>query len=79
MGKGLGITPKGVHVAFAAGTGVLVFIDLVAFLIRKNLKLVNKEEDIQIADDFKFHLFVSFANESEAIGLELMDGLEKIN
>ena len=41
MGKGLDIHSKGVHVAFAAGTGVLVFIDLVAHLIRKNLKLMN--------------------------------------
>lgn len=32
MGKGLGLTAesKGKHIAFAAGTGVLVFVDLVA-------------------------------------------------
>jgi hypothetical protein len=35
MGKGLGLTPdsKGHHIAFAAGTGVLVFVDLVARII----------------------------------------------
>lgn len=35
LGKGLGLTPasKGVHLAFAAGTGVLVFMDLIAKLI----------------------------------------------
>lgn len=32
-GLGLGIQPQGRHVAFAAGTGILVFIDLVAHLI----------------------------------------------
>ena len=34
MGRGLGLTPESdnVHIAFAAGTGVLVFIDLVARL-----------------------------------------------
>lgn len=37
MGKGLEIKPAGTHVAFAAGTGVLVFLDLVAHLLRKNL------------------------------------------
>ena len=33
MGKGLGIKPTGKHIALAAGTGILVFIDLVAHLI----------------------------------------------
>lgn len=44
MGKGLGIQPSGIHIAFAAGTGVLVFLDLVAFLIRKNMGLMGKKE-----------------------------------
>ena len=38
MGKGLGIQTEGKHIALAAGTGVLVFIDLVAHLI---LRLAN--------------------------------------
>ena len=33
MGLGLNISPTGKHIAFAAGTGILVFIDLVAHLI----------------------------------------------
>jgi len=33
MGKGLGIDQTGVHVAFTAGTGVLVFVDLVAHIL----------------------------------------------
>jgi len=35
LGKGLGLTPTstGAHLAFAAGTGVLVFMDLIAKLI----------------------------------------------
>lgn len=45
MGKGLGIEPEGVHVAFTAGTGILVFIDLVAHLIRKNLGQLDAQED----------------------------------
>ena len=61
MGKGLGISPRGTHIAFAAGTGSLVFIDLVAHLIRKNLGLLTPEEDSMIArDNFKFVLYVSF-------------------
>jgi len=34
LGKGLGIQKEGTHIAFVAGTGVLVFMDLVAYLIR---------------------------------------------
>lgn len=30
MGKGLQLQPTGVHVVFTAGTGILVFLDLVA-------------------------------------------------
>lgn len=33
MGKGLHVEPTGIHIAFAAGTGVLCFVDLVGHLI----------------------------------------------
>lgn len=45
MGKGLDIQKGGVHIAFTAGTGILVFVDLVAHLIRKNLGLLSADED----------------------------------
>ena len=44
MGKGLQIREGGTHIAFAAGTGCLVFLDLVAHLIRKTAGLLNTEE-----------------------------------
>ena len=34
LGKGLNLNTNGTHVAFVGGTGVLVFVDLVALLIR---------------------------------------------
>jgi hypothetical protein len=34
LGKGLNLQKDGVHVAFTGGTGILVFVDLVALLIR---------------------------------------------
>ena len=40
LGKGLGLPDtyaEGIYVAFAAGTGVLVFMDLVAHIVRKTL------------------------------------------
>ena len=45
MGKGLLIKSQGVHIAFTAGTGVLVFLDLVAHLARKAFGEVSAEED----------------------------------
>ena len=36
LGRGLQIEQGGVHVAFCGGTGLLVFIDLVAHLILRN-------------------------------------------
>ena len=43
MGKGLQIKPSGVHIAYTAGTGCLAFIDLVAYLIRKNLNQIGDD------------------------------------
>jgi hypothetical protein len=37
MGKGLCLQAKGIHIAFTGGTGILPFLDLVAYLIRLNL------------------------------------------
>jgi len=80
MGKGLGIQSEGVHIAFTAGTGVLVFVDLVAHLIRKNLSLISNDENQRLNPrNFKFVLFVSFPDEQEAIALELLDGLVELN
>jgi len=45
MGKGLDIQYGGTHIAFTAGTGILTFLDLVAYLLRKNLGLLSPDED----------------------------------
>lgn len=44
MGKKLDIKKSGIHIAFSAGTGVLVFVDIVAYLIRKNLGLLSTDD-----------------------------------
>jgi len=80
MGCGLDIQTQGTHVAFAAGTGILVFIDLVAHLI---LRLADptfgKDQPKQLdLDNFRFKLFVSFANEEEAIALDIINALKKL-
>ena len=42
MGTGLDLLPTGVHIAFAAGTGILPFLDLVAYMIRLNLGQIKE-------------------------------------
>ena len=79
MGKGLELEREGIHIAYTAGTGVLVFVDLVAHLIRKNLKVLSQEEDNQLdSERFKFILYVSFPKRDEAIALDLCQGLTEI-
>ena len=63
--------------AFVAGTGVLVFIDLVAFLVRLNLGLLNLSDGtILDKKNFKFTLYASFATEDDALALDLLEGLQ---
>ena len=84
-GKGLKISKSGIHIAFSAGTGSLVYLDLVsALLLRNRFKGTGKKipEDLdedQIDDDFKFHLYVSFQNQESSIGLDLCTKLMKMN
>lgn len=62
--------------AFVAGTGILVFIDLVAFLIRQDLELLSPfDYKILNRETFKFTLYASFPKEEEALCLDLIEGL----
>jgi len=78
-GKGLIQNKRGTHVAFAAGTGVFSFIDLVAYLAIRNLRPIgftaSKNSASNVGDnlpdnDFKFVLYVSFPNRKESIALD---------
>lgn len=65
MGKGLGIQPDGTHIAFVGGTGILVFVDFIALMLRANLGLVdvkNLPSIFQPNSTFKLALYVSFDN-----------------
>ena len=75
MGKGLQVQRTGVHIAFAAGTGVLCFVDLVGHLIQANLGLISQPYAVDL-DRFKFIFYVSFASEADSIALELLEAFE---
>lgn len=85
---GIGLNPSfdQVYVAFAAGTGILTFMDLVERLAHQNLGIVPKRlglahsqhsdsddygELCDFSEKFKLHLYVSFPSAEEAVGLEL--------
>jgi len=80
LGKGLNFKREGAHVAFTGGTGVLVFMDLVALLLRYNLGLLNNQASIPIFEGktFKFVLYASFPSKIDAVGLELLEGLRDV-
>ena len=76
MGKGLGIQKSGTHAAYLAGTGILIFIDLVAYLIRYNLGLLNRDDREQISEsNFRFILYVSFPRKEEAVAIEMLEAM----
>ena len=41
LGLNLGVKRSGLHVAFAAGTGLLPFVDLVAYIVRRSILQVS--------------------------------------
>jgi hypothetical protein len=78
MGKGLAPAQNGVHLAFAAGTGTLCFVDLMAHVALSVMGLVGKEEMLNGCIDpqtFQLHLYVSFPSKAEAIAYELCEAL----
>ena len=77
FGKGLSIKPTGLHVAFAAGTGVLVFLDLVTRILLHNTGIHKLGEDFD--EDFKFHLYISHQNLTETMGMDLCYKLMQVN
>ena len=85
MGKGLCIEESGVHVAFCAGTGVLVFLDLVSHLLLRAYYKHYVEPSkvpkhmLQLKDDFTFLFYVSMLSMDSEIGLNICEALQKVN
>jgi hypothetical protein len=77
FGKGLGIRPTGVHIAFAAGTSVLIWLDLVSRIILHNTGVRSLGPDFD--EEFKFILHISAQNLNEAMGMDLCLKLVELN
>ena len=69
--------------AFVAGTGVLVLLDLVSHLLILNSFEAQSKglpDEMKFFDsDFKLHLFVAFRSRDHAIGLDILEALLAIN
>lgn len=80
LGKRLDVEPTGVYYVFAAGTGVLPFMDLIGQLAFANLGIMNlvtaNKHDRINAQEFRLKLYVSFAKRDDAYGLDLMFALQ---
>lgn len=79
MGKGLGLTKdsQGVYYAFAAGTGVLVFVDLIARILLGVKKFIPEEQ--RLHENFQLVMYASFQNRDDGIALKLMETLNEMN
>jgi hypothetical protein len=80
MGKGLGLAKHGTHVAFAGGTGILTFIDIVSLLARVDIGQLDPEE-VPIftkGSTFKFILYASFRSRRDSIALNLLESFDKL-
>jgi hypothetical protein len=75
MGKSLGVKRSGQHIAFAAGTGTITFMDLSAYVARFIMGEMEESEAKQIDDDFKFTYYVTYFDEEQSCGLRLLRAL----
>jgi len=89
FGKGLIEEQAGTHIAFAAGTGVLCFVDLVAHFALKNLRgndraggdgSLNSKRGSKARkateSEFKLILYVSFPNRAGSIALDFFENMQ---
>jgi len=97
VGQGLDIhdNAKGTHYAFAVGTGVLPFMDLLNFILFKSMYLALKQKfgpavaqqivpqgidyEGPLSSNFKLVLVASFANSNDAVGYEIIRKTAEIN
>lgn len=76
-GQGLRIDKTGgAHVVFAAGTGVLCFLDIVAHLMLKNLGIISGPQ--VVGDDFNLHFYVAYRSRGDSMGVDLIEACERL-
>ena len=69
---GLDLYKNGHNVVFCGGTGILVFLDIVARLVLLNCK-VMLEEDCVFGEKFILTLYFAASSRENAIGLKMCE------
>mmetsp|Transcript_25617 Transcript_25617/g.19375 ORF Transcript_25617/g.19375 Transcript_25617/m.19375 type:complete len:222 (-) Transcript_25617:37-702(-) len=77
LSKGLAMKDTGTHMFFAAGTGVLTFLDAAGYLARVNAGIIPPEQ-VRIKPGFRMVVYVSFKNEADSVALEYLRGVEHL-
>lgn len=78
LGKSLGVKREGQHLAFAAGTGAITFMDLSAWVARYVMGEMDEKESAEIKDDFKFTYYVTYFNRRQSCGLRMLELLHQL-
>jgi len=78
MGKSLGVRKSGTHLAFAAGTGTITFMDLSAYVARLVMNEMDEKERGEIDENFRFEYYVTYFDEKQACGLEMLRLLDAL-
>jgi ferredoxin-NADP reductase len=79
LGKSLGVTRSGNHLAFGAGTGAITFMDMTAYVARFVLgEAVDEIDALKLEDDFKFTFYVTYFNRKQSCGLRMLELLQQL-
>ena len=93
QGLGLRLEPgaEGTYIALTAGTGIVPFMDLILYMLRRGLFRAGRDENrilqifnnefqqLAVSDDFRLIVWASFSEEDEVIGLKYMRILEHLS
>ena len=78
IGKGCFLKRSGTHLAITAGSGIMGFIDLIAWIARWRLGLLTPEEEEQFEPDFRFVLYMNFRKEEDTVGVDFFTNLANL-
>jgi len=76
LGKGLCLQREGTHIAFCVGPMSASFLDLVALLLKINLGLEKRPQEM--GPGFKLVYYASGRTPEDILGLKLLEGLDEV-
>ena len=71
---GIDVNTNGLNVIFAGGTGILVFLDVVALLVLQHCAVTGTN----FGPEFKLTIYFAAPSRDEAIGIELLEHFQSV-